>query len=257
MRELVRSGFKLRYQDSALGYLWSLLKPIFLFTVLYIVLVGFLGIGAGDPTWPVSLLLGIVLWNFFAEITGMGLTSVVDRGDIIRKVNFPKYVIVLSNSFLALINLLLNFIVIAIFMVINHVYPTWSALMLPVYVIELFVFALGLAFFLSAVFVKLRDINYIWEIIMQALFYGSVVMFPLATVIHHSRKFAEVLLLNPITSAIQGARHVLVNAEKNPTLFSMTHNVWLTTIPVIIIIAVFIFGAMYFRRRSPHFAEEI
>ncbi|MGH7218324.1 MAG: ABC transporter permease [Candidatus Microsaccharimonas sp.] len=257
MRELVKTGFKLRYQDSVLGYLWSLLKPIFLFTVLYIVLVGFLGIGAGDPTWPVSLLLGIVLWNFFSEITGTGLSSIVDRGDMIRKVNFPKYVIILSNSFLALINLALNFVVIAIFMVVNHIELTWSAAFLPIYILELFVFALGLAFLLSALFVKLRDINYIWEIIMQALFYGSVVMFPLAIVISRSQQFAEILLLNPIASIIQGARHVVVNPDSNPTLYTLTGNIWLELIPIVIVVATFVIGALYFKRRSPRFAEEI
>lgn len=257
LKELVLSGFKLRYQDSVLGYLWSLLKPIFVFTILYVVLVGFLRIGAGDPTWPVSLFLGIVLWNFFSEVTGSGLTSIVDRGDMIRKVNFPKYVIILSTSTLAIINLLLNLIVVAIFMVINSVYPSWGALLVPFYIGGLFVFGLGLAFLLGTLFVRLRDMNYIWEIIMQALFYGSVIMFPLATVLERSKELGEILLLNPIAYFIQEARHLLVNAEHNPTLYGLTGNHLMALIPLVIVFVTFIVGIWYFKKRSPHFAEEI
>src|SRR5690606_32270095 len=103
LRELVITEFKLRYQGSVLGYLWSLLKPLFLFTILYFVFFHFLRIGEGVPNWPVSMLLGIVLWTFFSEITTNGLSSVVSRGDVIRKINFPKYVIVFASSISALI----------------------------------------------------------------------------------------------------------------------------------------------------------
>lgn len=256
LRELVISGFKLRYQDSVLGYVWSLLKPIFVFTILYVVLVEFLGIGAGDPTWPVALFLGIVLWNFFAEVTGMGLTSIIDRGDMIRKINFPKYVIVLSTSFLALINLLLNFAVVIIFMSIKGIYPDLSAFLAILCILGLFIFALGLAFFLASIFVRLRDINYIWEIVMQAMFYGSVVMFPLSTVIEKNSTLAKILLLNPIAFLIQETRNLLIS-ETNPTLISLTNQPLFALIPISIIILVFIFGAWYFRRQSPYFAENI
>lgn len=257
LRELVVTGFKLRYQDSFLGYLWSLLKPMFVFAILYVVLVGFLGIGAGDPTWPVSLLLGIVLWNFFAEVTNTGLASIVDRGDMIRKINFPKYVIVLSTSLLALVNLVLNFVVVGIFMAINDVHLTWSAFQIPIYIAELFIFGLGLAFLLSTLFVRLRDINYIWEIIMQALFYGSVIMFPLATVLERSQQFAEILLLNPIAYVVQESRHALVSQAHNPTLSSLTDNPWTSLIPLGIIAVTMFVGAWYFRKKSPYFAENI
>src|SRR5690606_3410648 len=92
LRELVITAFKLGYQGSILGYLWSLLRPIFLFVILYFVFTYFLGIGRDMQHWPVSMLLGIVLWNFFSEVTNNGVTSIVNRGDVIRKINFPKYV---------------------------------------------------------------------------------------------------------------------------------------------------------------------
>ncbi len=256
LRELVITEFKLRYQGSVLGYLWSLLKPLFLFAILYFVFVYFLKVGEGIPHWPVAMLLGIILWNFFAEITNNGVVSIVNRGDVIRKLNFPKYVIVLASSVSALINLLLNFIIMAVFMIVNGVELSWSMPFILVFVIELFVFGIGLAFILSALFVRFRDVNYIWEIIMQALFYGSAVIYPIAMVAVQNPFLAKLILLNPVAQAIQDARHVFVSPV-NETLFSLTNNILIGLIPIVIVGLVFGVGAWYFKRRSPYFAEEV
>jgi ABC-2 type transport system permease protein len=257
IRELVITEFKLRYQGSFLGYLWSLLRPLFLFVILYFVFVYFLRIGNGIPHWPVSMLLGIVLWNFFSEVTNNGLTSIVNRGDIIRKINFPKYVILLAGSVSALINLLLNLAVIAIFMWINQVELSWSALLSPLYILEVFVFALGLSFILSTVFVKLRDVNYIWEIIMQALFYASAVIYPISMVMDKSVTMAQIILLNPVAQAIQDIRQTLIY-NQTPTLTSISGgNIWIALIPITLVIIVLIFGAWFFKKQSPTFAENV
>jgi len=256
LRELVITEFKLRYQGSVLGYLWSLLKPLFLFAILYFVFVYFLKIGSDVPHWPVAMLVGIVLWNFFSEVTNNGLSSIVARGDVIRKINFPKYVIVFASSISALINLFLNFIIIAIFMIVTGVDISWMALLAPLYIIEILAFGVGLALILSALFVKLRDMNYIWEIIMQALFYGSAVIYPVSMVLDRNELLAKILLLNPVAQSIQDIRHVLVSPA-NLTLNSLTHNVWIGLAPIALVAVVVVFGAIYFKRRSPHFAEEI
>src|SRR5690349_2541607 len=131
LRELVITEFKLRYQGSVLGYLWSLLKPLMLFTILYFVFVRFLKFGEGIEHFEVSLLLGIVMWTFFTEATGQGMQAIVARGDLIRKINFPKYIIVISGTISALINLLLNLVVVLLFIIINGVDIKWSILLLP------------------------------------------------------------------------------------------------------------------------------
>src|SRR3981081_1309190 len=96
LSELVRTDFKLRYQNSALGYAWSLLRPLLLFLILYVVFVRFLKLGTGVEHYPVYLLLGIVIWNFFTEMTVQSLGSIVARGDLIRKIRIPRWIIVLS-----------------------------------------------------------------------------------------------------------------------------------------------------------------
>lgn len=255
LRELVRTDFKLRYQGSVLGYVWSLLKPLFLFVILYFVFVVFLKVGADMPHWPVGLLIGIVLWTFFSEITNMGISSIVGRGDLIRKINFPKYIIILASSISALINLVINLAVIGIFLVINGVSIGWSALLAPVFILEIFLFGLGLAFLLSAFFVKYRDVNFIWEIIMQGLFYASVVIYPLSMVLQTHPKIASILLLNPIAQAIQDIRHLLISPEY-PTLLTL-EGLSVAVIPIVIVLAVLILGAWYFKKQSPTFAENV
>lgn len=256
LRELVITDFKLRYQGSTLGYLWALLRPLFLFAILYVFFVEVLHIGKEIPHWGVALLLGIVLWNFFSEVVNQGLKSIVNSGGIIRKINFPKYIIVISTSLSAFINLAINLVVIAIFAAIDHVVPSWSMLLIPVFIVELYLFALGLAFFLSTINVKFRDVGYIWEVTSQALFYGSAIMFPINRVVAMSHDIAVVLLLNPLSQAIQDARYFGVTHGVQTT-HTLTDNMFVLVAPFVISVVVFVAGALYFRRRSPYFAEDV
>lgn len=255
LRELVRTDFKLRYQGSVLGYLWSLLRPTFLFVILYFVFVVFLKVGNDVPHWPVGLLVGIVLWNFFSDITNAGVGAIVGRGDVIRKINFPKYIIVIASSMSALINLCLNMVVIFMFMAFKGVHVGVSALLSPLYIIEIFIFGLGIAFLLSAIFVRYRDINFIWEIIMQGMFYASIVLYPANMVLSTHPKIAKLLLLNPVAQAIQDVRHTLISSEY-PTLLTVK-GLLFNLIPLAIVVLTFVVGAWYFKRQSPKFAEEI
>lgn len=256
LRELVITEFKLRYQGSVLGYLWSLLRPLFLFVILYAVFVHFLKVGQDIQHWPVAMLLGIVLWNFFSEVTNVGITSIVNRGDVIRKINFPKYVIVLASSVSALINLLINLVVIAIFMAVDGVELSWTILYAPLLVLQIFLFSIGIAFFLSAVYVKLRDVNYVWEIVMQGLFYGSIIIYPVTMILERSSQAAQLLLLNPVAQVVQDLRYAVISHDM-PTLLSVSGSLLIALVPVGVSVIVFIGGAVYFKRRSPNFAEEV
>jgi len=256
LRELVATDFRLRYQSSALGYLWSVLRPLFLFAILYTIFSIFLGIGRDIPHWPIALLLGIVLWNFFTEVAGGGLKAIVNRGGLLRKISFPRYIVVVSGTVSAFINLLLNLLVIAVFMIINQVEPSWTMLLLPLVILELFLFSLGLAFFLGALNVKFRDTQYIWEIVQRGMFYASIVLYPATRIADKSVEGAITLLLSPVAQVIQDARYLLIT-HKVPTLYSISDNLTLAVVPIGISLVVFVFGALYFRKKSPHFAEDI
>lgn len=253
LRQLVITDFKLRYQGSVLGYLWSLLKPLALFAILYVVFARFLKIGDSVPHFPVYLLLGIVLWNYFAEVTSTSITAIVAKSDILRKINFPRYVIVLAGSFSALINLFLNFIVIAGFMAFTQVDVRMSVLYLPLLIIELFVFSLAVAFFLSAVFVRFRDINHIWDVVMQGAFYATPILYPLALV---PDKAAKILMLSPMAQIIQDARYILITPATDTISSVYGSNIY-RLIPLSITFLFVIFAAVYFKKRSKYFAEEV
>ena len=252
--ELVRTDFKLRYQGSILGYAWSLLRPLLLFVILYVVFVKFLKLGAGVPHYPVYLLLGIVVWNFFNEMTVQSLGSIVSRGDLIRKIRIPRWIIVLSSSISALINLFLNLLVIAVFMFVNHVELMRTIFWLPLILAEVYLFALGLSMFLSAAFVKFRDIGYIWEVLLQAGFYLTPILYPLSRITNLS--FQKLLLINPMGQAIQDARYTAVTHDTT-TAHQIFQGGWYEAIPFLIVALVLIIGLSYFRKESKYFAENI
>jgi ABC-2 type transport system permease protein len=254
LSELVRTDFKLRYQGSILGYAWSLLRPLLIFLILYVVFVRFLKIGTDVPHFPVYLLLGIVIWNFFLEMTMQSLGSIVGRGDLIRKIRIPRWIIVLSSSIAALINLLLNLIVIAVFMVINHVDLTQTILWLPLILAEVYLLALGLSLFLSAAFVKYRDINYIWEVILQAGFYLTPILYPLSRITNLTLQ--KLLLLNPMAQSIQDARYVTVT-HQTITIYKIFNGGWYAYIPFILVALIIFLGSYYFKSQSKYFAENI
>ena len=254
LSELVRTDFKLRYQGSVLGYAWSLLRPLLLFVILYIVFVKFLKLGDSIPHYPVYLLLGIVIWNFFNEMTMQSLGSIVGRGDLIRKIKIPRWMIVFSSSISASINLLLNLVVLIVFMVINHVDLMVTALWLPLILVEVYLFALGCSLFLAAAFVKFRDIGYVWEVILQAGFYMTPILYPLAII--PNIQLQKLLLLNPMGQAIQDARYAVVTHETT-TIKGLFDGGWYVLIPIILVLLVLVIGLTYFRKESKYFAENI
>lgn len=256
LRELVLTDFKLRYQGSVLGYVWSLLKPLFMFVILYLVFGVVLQAGAGMPHYPVYLLLGLLLWNYFAEVTNGGVTAIVGKGDLLRKLNFPKYTLVLAGSFSALINLMINFVVLGAFMLIVGVDLHWSGLLLPLVLFELFVFSVGVAFLLSALYVRFRDVSYIWEVVMQAAFYLTPIFYLINLVAEKSSSAAQVLMLSPMTQIIQDARYMLVT-HNTLTFEQLYGNGWYRLVPLVFVVLLTVLAAWYFKRKSPTFAEDI
>lgn len=254
LAELVRTDFKLRYQDSWLGYMWSLLRPLLMFVILYVVFVKFIKIGGSIEHYALYLLMGIMLWNFFTEMTSQSLSSIVGRGDLIRKIRISRWLIVVSSSISALINLALNGIVLAVFITLSQVNVTRSILLLPLVLFEFYLFSLGVSLFLSAAYVKYRDMTYIWEVVLQAGFYATPILYPLTIV--PSITIQKVLILNPLAQIVQAARYSTITQHAK-TASQLFGGGWYMYIPHIIIVLVLIGGVIYFKRESKYFAENI
>lgn len=250
--ELVRADFKVRYQGSVLGYAWSLLRPLFLFAVLYVIFVYVIPLGKGVEHFPVYLLTGVILWNFFAESTSQGVSSVVARGDLIRKINLPKYLLVFSTAISALINLFFGMVVLCFFALINGVIPSFQWILIIPLVAELFILSVGISFLLSSLYVKFRDISYIWEVFIQIGFYATAIIFPLSSVELSLRKW---FFLNPVAQIIQDARYIFAT-NTSVTLWNTVSGIRIL-IPFLVIISFVIIGGLVFKRRSKTFAEDI
>ncbi|MBR5621371.1 ABC transporter permease [Candidatus Saccharibacteria bacterium] len=253
--ELIKTDFKLRYQGSVLGYMWAIIKPLLMFAILYVVFAKVLRFGDGIPHYPVYLLTGTVLWNFFTECTFQGIHAIEQRGDLIRKISFPKYVVVVSATSTALINLSINIVVVVLFALINGVAPTWSWLLVPLSIVELYTLALGISLLLGAINVKFRDIGSIWEVLMQAMFYAVPIIYPITMVTATSTIVAQIMLVNPIAQVIQDVRNNLITAEAVTTWELVGPLGGIASIGIVVV--VMIVAVLYFRKKAKYFAEEV
>ena len=260
LKELTKTDFKLRYQGSALGYLWALLRPLLMFAILYVVFALIMRFGSDIPHYPVYLLTGTVLWSFFTECTSQGIQAMVLRGDLIRKISFPKYIVVVSATFTALINLAINLCVVVLFALVDGVTPSLSWLMVPVWILELYTLSLGISFLLGAINVKYRDVTSIWDVLIQALFYAVPIIYPLSMVVGDGSGprmlAAKIILANPISQTIQDVRHSLITSEAI-TVWNFDSSLIWKIIPVAVVVILLVVAALYFRYASKFFAEEV
>ena len=258
LKELTKTDFKLRYQGSVLGYLWALLRPLMMFAILYVVFTKLMRFGDDIPHYPVYLLIGTTLWSFFTECTYQGIQAIIQRGELIRKICFPKYIVVVSATLTAVINLAINLIVVVIFALINGITPSWTWLIVPILVLELYALSLGISFLLGAINVKYRDITSIWDVCIQALFYAVPIIYPITMISATSETAAKVLLMNPISQIIQDVRYLLVTDQTITTWnYVGNEHPLFKIIPVVIVAIILIWGSWYFRKKSKKFAEEI
>lgn len=250
--QMALTDFKLKYSGSFLGYIWSLVKPLLFFGVLYVVFTYFFSLGKGIPNYPVYLLVGIMFWTFFAEATFSGMHSIVSRGDLIRKVNFPKIVIVLSAIITSVFTFVLNLLIIFAFLFAAKIIPDYHVLFLLPLVAELIIFIVGLSLILSTLFTKFRDFAHIWEVVLQVGFYAVPIIYPITFIPDVLKK---VIMLNPVTQIIQDARWSLVSRDVVTSWDTL--RLPLGLLSFVIVAVIFLLGLLLFFNSSKNFAEEI
>lgn len=258
LRGLVRTDFRLRYQGSFLGIAWSVLKPLMMFCVMYVVFGKFLRMSDGTSTYPVVLLLGISSWQFVTESTSIGLRSVVDRGDLLRKIHFPNYIVVVSATMGALISYAINLVVVLVFALIARVQFTWRVVLVPINITELYAVTLGLTLIMATLYVYFRDIAHIWEVLQQVIFYAMPIIYPLSYVTDRGgilATLARMELLNPFAQTIQDIRHNFIAPETQPTIWNQFSNPAIKAIPIVLTLLCLGLGIYLFRRNSRRFAE--
>ena len=247
--------WKLRFFGSVGGYLWQLMRPLMLFGVLYIVFTQFIRFGEGVRYYPAVLLVGIVLYTFFADVTGRAVTAVEDRENLIRKVAFPRLVVPLSVLFTAVFNLAFNLVAVLVLVFATGVKPQASWVALPLILVGIAVFAAGPAMLLSALYVRFRDLKPIWEVLLQVLFYGSPILYVIEMIPTSSLQKA-IVLLNPLATMLVQARATLIDHDA-PNAWDVVGGGHLLAIPALIVVVLLVLGFWVFNREAPRIAEEL
>jgi ABC-2 type transport system permease protein len=254
MLTLAVTDFKARYYGNVFGYLWSLVKPLLLFGVLYVAFTQILGRGADTPYFAQMLITGLVLFTYFSETTGQGLTSLVGSGSLIRKVPVPLLVVPLAIALRASFTLCLNLVAVGVFLAIGDVDVTWAWLEFPLLLAVLLVYSAAVGAMLADLYVPFRDVSSIWEIALQLMFWGSPIIYPIEKV--PSGFLRDLILCNPLADIIAQTRHVLIDPNA-PSVTEAFSNPALIAIPIGIVFAVFAASSLLYRRITPRIAEQL
>jgi ABC-2 type transport system permease protein len=245
--------FKRTYFGTALGYLWSIGRPLMLFGVLLAVFTQIFRIGSQVPNYPVLLLFNIVLMGFFSEATTTAVNSVVGNEGIVRKTQFPRLVIPLSVVITSLINLGLNLVVVFVFILAWGIAPTWSWLLFPVFLALLFVITTAVSMIVSSLLPRFRDVGIIWTVLSTVLFYATPVLYPIDAV---PDTFRDFLMLNPLTPLFEAARLWVIDpTAPGPATVAGGYDGLIA--PAVIYLAVCVLAVWVFNREAPRIAEEL
>jgi ABC-2 type transport system permease protein len=250
---LARADLQLHYEDSALGYLWSILRPLSLFAVLYFVFANAAGLGRGVHDYPVYLLCAIVMWTFFTETTGGGVVSLVANAALLRRMRFPRLVIPAAVLAKGALNLVLNFVAVAIAVVIAQVEPRWTWLELPLLMLALGLFASGFAMVLSALYVRVRDTQQVWTVVAQLLFFGSPIIYVAS---RYPESVQGVFNLSPLTAIFTQMRHALLDPSA-PTAAETAGGPLMLLVPIGATLLTVGAGLWFFKREAPRIAERL
>jgi ABC-2 type transport system permease protein len=249
---IASSEFKLKYSDSALGYAWSILKPLGLFGMLYLVFGHLFRLNGGVGHYPLYLLLGIVLWTYFSDATMLSMSSVVKRRELISTIAFPRLILPFSVTLTSAITLCINLCTIVVFIAANHLEPGVKWLLLPLLMLELVLTTLGVSLILSTLFVRFRDIGQVWELVLQILFYASPIIYPVTLLPHW---FKLVAFVNPFVQIIQDARSIIVPSPASITAADAYGSWAAELLPIAVALGLLVAGYLLFRREEPWFAE--
>jgi lipopolysaccharide transport system permease protein len=241
---LAWSDFKLRYKSSALGFFWSLLEPLLMLLVLYVVFSTIMRVRVEH--YQLFLLLGIVLWNFLDRGTSMSIWGIVGKPSLVQKVYFPRDILVISTCITALMMTALEFAVFIAFMVIFRVQPGWTVAYFPILFIFEFLIIIGLSMALSSLNVYFRDVQFIWRLVVQLGFFGTPVLYPITI---FPERIRWIVMLNPMAQ--------IITIMRDCTLYKIPPEPLSLAYVAISALVVLIVGYTIFDRLEPRFAEAI
>ena len=208
MRELIVRDLKIKYRRSVLGYLWSLLNPLLMMMVISAV---FSYMFRYDiPNYPIYLICGQVMFQFFSDATNMSMGSIIQNGALIKKVYVPKYIFPMSRVFSCFVTLIFSLGAVIIVIIVTHTPIAWTIILLPLPLMYVCVFSLGVGMLLSVIAVYFRDALHLYGVLTTAWMYFTPIFYPLSAVPDQVRGLME---LNPLYHIITCFRSVILYGE--------------------------------------------
>jgi len=243
---LAKTDFKLRYYGSFLGYLWAVLKPLLMFIVLNFVFSSIFNFrNSGTPNYPLELLTGIIMFQFFSEGTMNGMMSLLNKSQLVTKIYVPRWTIVIGSTLNSFFVYLVNLIVLGIFFVIYDITPTLEGvLMFVLYSILLYILVVAFSFLTSTLFVRFRDLGTIWEVLLSVLMYASPIIYPLSML---PDKYHSFVLMNPLAFIIHYSKQGVINQ-----IFTSFEKFAILTVSVLLLT---IFAYIIFKKYERRVAE--
>ena len=241
-KKLTITDLKNKYQNTSLGFAWSLLSPLLMMVTLYFV---FRHIFRMED-FEVYLLIGIITWRFFANGTNSALLSIVGKQNLVTNVYSPRWLITCSSVASSFISSALEFMVLLPLVLILGGQISLSVLLFPIVHLLYAVMICGVGFAVAALFVRYRDLQHIWEVFLTAAFFLCPIIYPLSLV---SAKRMDIYMLNPLTRVIMIYRDLFLHGK-----FPATGDLLFVVLSAII---VFILGYLIFWRLEPRFAEQV
>lgn len=245
--------FRTQYARTALGFLWSIVRPLVYFGVIFLILREVLRFGPGVKDYGIILVLNLILFTYFQEATTRAVRSVSQREPMVRKMQFPRIIIPLSVSLTAALSMIVNLLVLLPILLLFglEVHETW--LWFPLLLLGLITLTTGVSMLLSVLYVRYRDTAQVWSLISRLLFYASPVLFPIELV---PDSFQEYIAASPLAPILELTRLWVVD----PTAPGPTAEVGTLVglvIPVALSVAICVGGLWLFERDAPRFAEEL
>lgn len=244
VKNLTIKEFKLRYRNSFLGFVWSLLNPLAMMAILTLVFSTLLR--AGIENFPVFLLPALLVWRFFSIGTSMALWSIIGNASLVTKVYFPRWLLVLSSNLANLVGSTLEFLALLPLLLALGMKVSWLVMLLPVVLAIEFVLIVGASLSLGALNVYYRDVNQVWDIALQAGFFLCPIIYSASLI---PSRYAFLYSLNPITRIIESVRRIFYHGAL-PTA-------WDLLIPLLSGLILLAIGYAVFLKLEPRFAEEI
>jgi ABC-2 type transport system permease protein len=254
LRVIATIEYKMKYADSAMGYVWSVAKPLSYFGVLYLIFGHFLKTGGAISRFPYYMLIGLVLYLFFSDAIGLVLPSIVTRGPILRRLAFPTLVIPVSVSMTAGITFAVNVVAVAVFLAIGKIAPGFDWLLIPPLLLELYVFVLGIGLIVCTVFVRLRDVAQLWDLSTQLLIFASPIMYPMSALPSWAQK---VEYANPLVQVMQDIRWVVLGRLEPEIDIASVYGSAGRLLPIGVALATFLLGYRMFSREARFFPEQV